>query len=76
MDEFKSSNNPKQEHKKMAPFNFDLGDVVVIICSLEFGTIIARADYAEGENQYLVRYKAGDGRAVESWWGESALALK
>ena len=39
----------------------------------EFGTIIARAEYAHGENSYLVRYKNGQGAMVEQWWGESAL---
>ena len=39
----------------------------------ERGTIIARAEYAHGENQYQLRYTAGDGRQCESWWSESAL---
>lgn len=40
----------------------------------ERGIVIARAEYLHGENQYLVRYLAADGRQVESWWNESALA--
>lgn len=54
-------------------FKFDLKSSVKIVCSGEFGEIIARAQYADGEDQYLIRYKAGDGRAVEAWWGVTAI---
>lgn len=54
-------------------FKFDMPGLIRIECSGEEGEVIGRAEYASGEDQYLVRYKAGDGRAVESWWAESAL---
>lgn len=52
---------------------FALGSTVNMKFSDEFGEVIARAEYTTSENAYLVRYKAGDDRQVESWWGESAL---
>lgn len=57
----------------MESFKFALHQNVSISASGETGEVIARAEYATGENSYLVRYKAADGRACESWWGESAL---
>ena len=57
-------------------FEFNLGATVAIIVSGEFGQVIARAEYLSGENQFLVRYRAADGRAVEAWWNASALVLK
>ncbi len=32
-----------------------------------------RAEFAQDEPSYKLRYKAGDGRQVEQWWGQSAL---
>jgi hypothetical protein len=57
----------------MSPFKFNLNDNVTINASGESGQIIGRAEYATSENSYLLRYKAADGRACESWWTESAL---
>lgn len=57
----------------MKSFAFDLNQVVKITESGEFGTVIGRAEYTAQENQYLLRYKSADGRAVENWWGQSAL---
>ena len=54
-------------------FKHELGDDVAIAASGESGEVIGRAEYPTGENQYWLRYKAADGRAVESWWSESAL---
>jgi len=54
-------------------FRFELGDNVGIIVSSERGMVIARAEYLESEPQYLLRYKAADGRACEAWWAENAL---
>ncbi|HDR9093346.1 hypothetical protein QZM46_17540 [Burkholderia vietnamiensis] len=54
-------------------FKFSLGDEVTIAASGETGEVIGRAEYADTSNQYFIRYKAGDGRATESWWSESAL---
>lgn len=58
----------------MRKFAFDLDQTVTIAASGESGTIIGRAEYAHSENSYYIRYRAGDGRAVQSWWPESALA--
>lgn len=58
----------------MPKFKFDLGQGVTIVVSGEEGEVIGRAEFSKSEDQYLVRYKAADGRAVESWWNVSALA--
>jgi len=55
-------------------WKFELNNLVVIKCSEEQGDVIGRAEYSNAERSYLVRYKAADGRAVEAWWAESALA--
>lgn len=57
----------------MNEYSFSLGQAVKIAASGEGGQVIGRSEYAYAENSYLVRYKAADGRAVESWWTESAL---
>lgn len=57
----------------MNPFRFNLNQQVAIVASAESGQVIGRAQYATGQDQYFVRYRAADGRAVESWWGEDAL---
>lgn len=57
----------------MVNFKFELDQEVIIAVSNEQGLIIARAQYRTSENQYLLRYKNNEGRAVEEWWGESAL---
>lgn len=59
----------------MNTFQFNMGATVTIIASGEFGQVVGRAEYIVGENQYFVRYCARDGRAVEVWWGASALML-
>lgn len=57
----------------MSNFDYRLGERVVISASGETGVVFGRAEYQRGENSYYVRYCAADGRAVEQWWGESAL---
>ena len=52
---------------------FELKQDVTIMASDEHGVVIGRAEYAYADPSYLVRYKCADGRAVESWWTESAL---
>lgn len=54
-------------------FKFLIHDRVKIVVSDEVGTIHARSEHESMEHQYLLRYKAADGRACESWWCESAL---
>ena len=56
-------------------FKFELNALVAIMVSGECGIVIGRAEYSTGCNQYLIRYAAADGRAVEQWWGESAIEL-
>lgn len=58
----------------MENFKFKLQHEVTIQASGEKGTIIGRAEYTGSEPHYQLRYKAADGRAVESWWAESALS--
>lgn len=55
------------------PFKFTLRQPLQIIASGESGECIARSEHASAEPQYLLRYKAADGRAVEAWWTENAL---
>lgn len=52
---------------------FELGQQAQIKASSEQGEVIGRAEYLNTENAYLLRYKSGDGRAVEAWWSASAL---
>lgn len=52
---------------------FELSQTVAIAASGETGQIIGRAEYVTSEPCYLIRYAAKDGRAMEQWWGESAL---
>ncbi len=54
-------------------FRFNLDAKVRISESGETGQVIGRAEYTTSEQSYFVRYKAADGRAVESWWVQSAL---
>ncbi len=57
----------------MDHFQFDLGAKVKLL-SGERGTIIGRGEYVNSEDTYFVRYVAADGRLVEAWWQESAIA--
>lgn len=57
----------------MPSWKFDLNQNLKIAESGEVGVCIGRAEYAHNERHYYIRYCAGDGRAVEAWWGESAL---
>lgn len=61
----------------MSNFDFDLGDSVFILASSEKGEVIGRAEYNNGApNNYFLRYKSADGRAVEAWWEENAIGLQ
>ena len=57
----------------MKTFRFDLEETVSIECSGETGVVIGRAQYLGDDDQYYIRYKAADGRAVTQWWPEPAL---
>ncbi len=52
---------------------FELGQHVKIVTSGEEGFVIGIAKYLESNPMALIRYRAADGRAVESWWHFSAL---
>lgn len=52
-------------------YGFD--DKVKISCSGERGVVVGYAQYKNHQDQALVRYMAGDGRAVEAWWDVDAL---
>lgn len=69
---------PRRERNPVekAIFKFGLGDKVRLSLSAEPGQIIGRAEYMNSMNSYLVRYLAGDGRAVESWWQEDAIEFQ
>lgn len=58
----------------MKSFKHELGDTVSLAHSQETGSVVGRAEYPASENSYLIRYLAGDGRQVEQWWPESAIA--
>tara|TARA_R110002074_G_scaffold280676_2_gene452051 strand:- start:132 stop:338 length:207 start_codon:yes stop_codon:yes gene_type:complete len=57
----------------MSKFSFDLGQKVQLVNSPENGFVIARAEYVNKCNTYLVRYCAACNQLVESWWDEDAL---
>ena len=57
----------------MSEWEYNLDQAVLLKFSREVGVVVARAEYAFRENQYLIRYKAADGRQVEAWWGASAI---
>lgn len=56
------------------PFKFKLTQQLQVSVSGEQGECIARSEHAAAEPQYLLRYRAADGRAVEAWWTECALS--
>ena len=57
----------------MNSWQFSLEQAVILKFSREVGVVIGRAEYMSMEAQYLIRYKAADGRQVEAWWGASAI---
>ena len=69
----KTENKPIVIGADAAPFKFELSQLVEMRISDEWGEVKARAQYAYGENQYLIHYKAADGRATTEWFGESML---
>ncbi len=69
----KTENKPIAIGAVAVPFKFELSQLVEVCISDEWGEVKARAQYAGGENQYLLHYKAADGRATTEWFGESML---
>ena len=58
---------------KKQPTTFHLGDKVRLAVSGERGEVVGIAIYSEQPESYYVRYKAADGRQVETWWMAGAL---
>ncbi|ENH0675905.1 hypothetical protein ABVX93_000917 [Escherichia coli] len=69
----KTENKPLEIGVAAVPFKFELAQLVEVRISDEWGEVKARAQYVHGENQYLLHYKAADGRATTEWFGESML---
>lgn len=55
----------------MTKWVFELNAVAKLV-SGETGVIVGRAEYTNSNEQYLVRYTAGDGRLTEGWWRTDA----
>lgn len=55
------------------PFIFELSQLVGVRISDEWGEVRARAQYTNGENQYLIHYQAADKCARSEWFSESVL---
>lgn len=53
--------------------SFNLGDKVKMTLTDEHGIIVGTASYLDQPEQYLVRYRSGDGRQVQDWWTASAI---
>lgn len=71
-DEKQEGYNAMKSTKQV--FAFAMGQSICMSKNIEEqGEIIARAEYARSENQYLIRYKNGNGSQQESWWHESAI---
>jgi hypothetical protein len=63
-----------RKERHVSKFKFELSEKVRLAGSTEHGEVRGRAEYVDrGPPSYLVRYVAGDGRLVESWWNEDAL---
>jgi hypothetical protein len=61
---------------EMESFKYELGAIVGMVETAESGTITGRAQFSNGENSYLVRYRAANGCQTEAWWGESAIEAR
>jgi len=58
------------------PFKFAMGSRVALIETheTEKGIVIGQARYEDTSDNFLIRYKTGDGNQVEQWWCEGAIA--
>lgn len=56
-------------------FEYELGDMATITLSGESGQVRGRTEYFDAEypHNYLLRYKAADGRVAEGWYTASFL---
>ena len=55
-------------------FKFSLNQRVALSLSGEEGVVIARAQYVEGPDRYLVRYVTKTGTQVEEWFTRAAIS--
>lgn len=58
----------------MSEFKFGLNQFIELSISGEMGHIKSRAESVSHSNQYLVHYKAADGRAQEKWFDEDNIS--
>lgn len=58
---------------KGKPFIDEMKQVVKLVESNEQGVVIGRAEFDEGVNSYLLRYRAGNGVQTDAWWPEPAV---
>ncbi|MDZ7322052.1 hypothetical protein N4G41_10450 [Kosakonia sacchari] len=58
----------------MSEFKFGLNQFIELSISGEMGHIKSRAESVSHSNQYLVHYKAADGRAQEKWFDEDDIS--
>ena len=61
--------------RKAKTFFYELGEAVEITVSGETGIVTGRTDNINQDDQFLIHYKANDGRAVSEWYYASQLAL-
>lgn len=55
-------------------FTLAIGDNARVARSQdEVGIVIARAQYRDDGNQYLLQYQNAQGVGVEQWWRQNAL---
>jgi hypothetical protein len=54
-------------------FKYSLRQVVKLVESGESGTVVGRSESLAAANDYLIRYKAADGRQQQVWWTEEAI---
>lgn len=54
-------------------WKYKIGQRVALKLSREAGEVIGRAEYADSNKDYLVRYMAGNGCQCEGWFKASAL---
>ncbi len=55
------------------PFAYAINARVTIKASGESGTVVARSEHRNGEDQYLIEYSNRQRVAVQQWWGVSSL---
>jgi hypothetical protein len=57
-------------------FDYNLNNKVAIKLTGKEGEVVARAEYTNYPEQYLVRYINGVGDQIETWYDTTQLTLK